>query len=287
MREEREKGKEEGKGETTSFEELAARAARCARDMWLNGWAEGGAGNLSVLVDPGRPGGAHGKREKAPWVEAGFELPELAGAAFLVSARGSLFRCIRESPLEGCGVIELDSQGGRYRTVRGFEPAGAPSSEIPSHLAGHAARIRAGAWGAGCALAHAHAPNLVALTSALSPDTISLTRLLWSMHSECIALFPEGIEVADWCLPGSQDLSGATARGLERRRLVVWPFHGVVAAGRSLDEAIGLIETVEKACEIYLKAAAAGGAAARLGEKELRAIAAQFGVTPDPEVLGP
>jgi hypothetical protein len=43
---------------------------------------------------------------------------------------------------------------------------------------------------------------------------------------------------------------------------------------------------VEKACEIYLKAAAAGGAAARLGERELRAIAAQFGVTPDPEMLG-
>jgi rhamnulose-1-phosphate aldolase len=254
--------------------------------MWLNGWAEGGAGNLSVWVDPGGPGGAVEGREDAPWIEAGLELPELAGAAFLVSARGSLFRCIRESPLEGCGVIELDSRGGRYRAIRGFAPAGAPSSEIQSHLAGHAARVRAGSWGEGCALAHAHAPSLVALTCALSPDTISLTRLLWSMHAECIALFPEGIEVAAWCLPGSPDLSRATVRGLEKRRLVVWPFHGVVAAGRTLDEAVGLIETVEKACEIYLKAAAAGGAAARLGERELRAIAAQFGVTPDPEMLG-
>jgi len=270
----------------SSFDALVARTMRCARDMWLNGWAEGGAGNLSVWVDPGAPGGAEGARRDAPWTEAGLELPELAGAAFLVSARGSLFRCVRERPLEGCGVIELDSRGGRYRVIRGFEPAGAPSSEIPSHLAGHAARVRAGTWGEGCALAHAHAPNLVALTCALSPDTISLTRLLWSMHSECIALFPEGIEVADWCLPGSQDLSRATARGLEKRRLVAWPFHGVVAAGRSLDEAIGLIETVEKACEIYLKAAAAGGPAARLEEKALREIAAQFGVTPDPEILG-
>jgi rhamnulose-1-phosphate aldolase len=77
----------------------------------------------------------------------------------------------------------------------------------------------------------------------------------------------------------------ATARGLERRRLVVWPFHGVVAAGRSLDEAVGLIETVEKACEIYLKAMAAGGPSTCLGESELRKVAQRFGVTPDPEIL--
>ncbi|MCF8062666.1 MAG: rhamnulose-1-phosphate aldolase [Deltaproteobacteria bacterium] len=270
----------------SSFDALVERTARCARDMWLNGWAEGGAGNLSVRVDPARLGGVEGVREEAAWIEAGFELPELGGAAFLMSARGSLFRCIQDRPREGCGVIELDPGGGRYRVIWGFEPAGSPSSEIQSHLAGHAARVRAGDRGEGCALAHVHASNLVALTCALSPDTISITRLLWSLHSECIALFPEGIEVAGWCLPGSPALSRATVRGLEKRRLVLWPFHGVVAAGRSLDEAVGLIETVEKAAGIYLKAAAAGGPSARLGEKELTEIAERFGVTPDPEILG-
>ena len=38
-------------------------------------------------------------------------------------------------------------------------------------------------------------------------------------------------------------------------RLVVWAQHGIYAAGSSLDDAFGLIETVEKAAEIYLKIA--------------------------------
>ena len=38
-------------------------------------------------------------------------------------------------------------------------------------------------------------------------------------------------------------------------RLVVWAQHGIYGTGRSLDEAFGLIETAEKAAEVYLKIA--------------------------------
>ncbi len=249
--------------------------------MWLNGWAEDGAGNLSVRMEPGLLKGVEGVREDSRWFDTGWKAPELGGAAFLMSARGSLFRCLRDRPSEGCGVIRLDGEGERYKVVWGFEREGAPSSEIQSHMAVQAAGTLSGAP----AVVHVHAPNVIALTCSNVPDTVSLTRLLWSLHSECIALFPEGIEVAPWSLPGSEALSRATARGFLKRRLMVWPFHGVVAAGRSLDDAIGLIETVEKASEIYLKAAAAGGPNAWLTEDDLRAVAARFGVAPDEEIL--
>ena len=38
-------------------------------------------------------------------------------------------------------------------------------------------------------------------------------------------------------------------------RLVVWANHGIYGAGKTMDEAFGLIETVEKAAELYLKIA--------------------------------
>ncbi len=42
---------------------------------------------------------------------------------------------------------------------------------------------------------------------------------------------------------------------METARLVVWSQHGIYGAGVDLDETFGLIETAEKAAEIYLKIA--------------------------------
>lgn len=277
--------KRKGLGDV-SFDSLLEHTVGCARDLWLKGWAEGGAGNLSVRVDPALLQGMSGVHQNQAWLETGWKVPELGGVSFLVSARGGLFRCMQDRPCESCGVIELDRDGAHYRKVWGFEPDGVPSSELPSHLAAHAADAARGGGGrGGSAVVHVHATNLVALTCARRLDTVSLTRLLWSCHAECVALFPEGIEVAAWCLPGSTELSAATARGLDKRRLVLWPFHGVIAAGCRLDEAVGLIETAEKASEIYLRACVAGGTANRLTDQALRDIAAHFGVVPDQGIL--
>ena len=38
-------------------------------------------------------------------------------------------------------------------------------------------------------------------------------------------------------------------------RVVVWALHGIYGAGKTLDETFGLIETVEKASEIFMKTA--------------------------------
>ena len=47
----------------------------------------------------------------------------------------------------------------------------------------------------------------------------------------------------------------ATAKKMETARLVVWAQHGIYGAGKDLDETFGLIETAEKAAEIWLKIA--------------------------------
>ena len=51
--------------------------------------------------------------------------------------------------------------------------------------------------------------------------------------------------IRDRC--GTNEIGAATAKKMEEFRLVVWSMHGIYGAGRTMDEAFGLIETVEKA----------------------------------------
>ena len=93
------------------------------------------------------------------------------------------------------------------------------------------------------------------------------------------------VSYVDWRLPGSEELARATGRIMERRSMVLWQYHGIVAAGPDLDAAFGLIDTAEKAADIYLKVAALGPVERRLNREQLRALAQRFSVEPDPEIL--
>ena len=54
---------------------------------------------------------------------------------------------------------------------------------------------------------------------------------------------------------GRAEIGEATAEKMRTARLVVWSMHGIYGAGKDLDETFGLIETAEKAAEIYMKIA--------------------------------
>lgn len=55
-----------------------------------------------------------------------------------------------------------------------------------------------------------------------------------------------------WMLCGTKEIGKATAEKMKNFRLVIWGMHGIYGAGKTLDEAFGLIETVEKAAQIYM-----------------------------------
>jgi rhamnulose-1-phosphate aldolase len=86
-------------------------------------------------------------------------------------------------------------------------------------------------------------------------DEREFTRTLWQMCTECIVVFPDGVNVLPWMLCGTNEIGVATAEKMETARLVVWAQHGIYGAGKDLDETFGLIETAEKAAEIYMKIA--------------------------------
>ena len=256
---------------------------RTARDLWRKGWAERNAGNASVRLRPQDT--SPPAPEAATWRPIGAAVPTLARERFLLTAAGSNMRTLDQDPDRGLGLVELDAAGEAYRIAWGFTHGGLPTSELMPHLLAHAARGVA-TGGTDRAILHTHPIHLIALTYALDLDTPTLSRLLWEMHTECIVFFPEGVGFVPWALPGSRALAEATAKVLERRSAALWAHHGVAAAGPDLDTAFGLIETAEKAAEIYLKASAAGPLARCLTTEQLSSLAETFGVVPDPEILG-
>jgi rhamnulose-1-phosphate aldolase len=266
----------------TGMQKLVDTVARTARELWLRGWAERNAGNLSYRLRPEDLSGA--ALEEEPWHDLGAHLPDVAGRRFLLTATGSFFREMEQAPERDLGVIEVEGSGRRYRTIWGYREGGGPTSELLPHLRAHAARIRTGQDGERAVL-HTHPTNLIALTYAVPLTTHDLTRLLWEMHTECIVVFPRGCGFLDWRLPGSEEQARATEEVFEKRTLAVWQHHGVVALGIDFETAFGLVETAEKAAEIYLKAAALGPVSQRLGTDQLTALAQKFGVEPDPEIL--
>ena len=108
-------------------------------------------------------------------------------------------------------------------------------------------------------------------------DEKAFTRTLWQMETECMMVFPDGVNVLPWMVCGTNEIGEATAEKMKTARLVVWAQHGIYGAGRSLDETFGLIETAEKAAEVYLKIAHLPWKQT-LTDDDLHQIEARFGV---------
>ena len=51
---------------------------------------------------------------------------------------------------------------------------------------------------------HAHPANTIALTFALPLTDEAFTRELWEMISECSIVFPAGIGIVHWMVPGGR-----------------------------------------------------------------------------------
>lgn len=63
---------------------------------------------------------------------------------------------------------------------------------------------------------------------------------------------PDGVGILPWLLCGTNSIGEATAEKMKEFRLVIWSLHGIYGAGKNLDETFGLVETVEKAAQIYI-----------------------------------
>lgn len=248
---------------------------RTAEEMYRHGWDERNSGNISLLLD-----GSFPELPVKRVLPMDFEAPELAGRCLLVTGTGKYFKNVKHDPECNLGLIRIAEHGAEL--LWGFSDGGTFTSELPAHLMSHTARLAIDPRQR--VIMHCHPANLLAMTYVHNNDEREFTRTLWQMCTESMIIFPDGIGVLPWMLCGTTEIGRATAEKIKLTRLVVWAQHGIYGSGNTLDEAFGLIETAEKAAEIYLKIAHLPRLYT-LSDEQLRQIAKRFNVTPREEFL--
>ena len=226
---------------------------RMANDGWEQGWHERNGGNLSYRIKPEEVEEVKSfLKEDGSWQEIGTSVPDLAGEYFMVTGSGKYFRNVILDPEDSCCIIKLDDKGEKYQIQWGLVNGGRPTSELPSHLMNHEVKKKA-SGGKHRVIYHAHTTNVIALTFVLPLKDEVFTRELWEMATECPVVFPSGIGVVGWMVPGGRDIAVATSELMKKYDVAIWAHHGMFASGEDFDLTFGLMHTVEKSAEILVK----------------------------------
>ena len=136
-----------------------------------------------------------------------------------------------------------------------------PSSEWRFHRDLYAARPEVGA------VLHAHSPFAVSLAC--------LRRDIPPFHYMIARFGGDTVRCADYALFGSQALSDAALLAMRERKACLLANHGLLVAGRDLDEALALAIELEELCEQYWRACQLG-APVLLSDDEMTEVIAKF-----------
>ena len=231
---------------------------RMCNDGWEQGWHERNGGNLSYRIkDEEIESVKDDLSFDGEWKAIGTCVPQLAGEFFLVTGSGKFFRNVILKPEESIGIIKVDGSGENYQICWGLEGGARPTSELPSHLMNHEVKKRV-TNGLHRVIYHAHTPNVIALTFVLPLTSEVFTRELWEMATECPVVFPDGIGVVDWMVPGGRDIAVKTSELMEDFNVAIWAHHGMFCSGEDFDITFGLMHTVEKSAQILVKVMSMG-----------------------------
>ncbi|MEG2006315.1 MAG: rhamnulose-1-phosphate aldolase [Raoultibacter sp.] len=253
---------------------------RLCNDGWLQGFHERNGGNLTYRMTPTEVSMCRSffNEGSSAWVSLGVQANNLCGEYFLTTGAGVYLRNVGLDPVAMVGIVEINAAGDAMRTVWGFKNGGRPTSEFPSHYLCHAARKAA--TNDRCRVVyHAHPTNAIALSFAAPLDARTISRILWRSMPECIMVFPHGIGVVPFMVPGSIELAQASAALMETYDAVLWAQHGLLCSGSDFDDAFGLMHTIEKSAEIHARACALvekDGFRQTITDSDLRAIAASL-----------
>lgn len=252
-------------------------------NMWNLGWDERNGGNISYLLEESEVKEYVDVDNVCRKMDLPFTVKELANKYFIVTGSGKYFKNVMDDPSNNIGIIRVSEDGMYIDILWGYEDGGRPTSELAAHFMSHINRLELDKNHR--VVIHTHATNLLAMTFIHELDTKKITKTLWQMCTECLVVFPDGVGIIPWMLPGSDEIGRATAEKMKEHRLVIWPQHGIFGVGTSMDEAFGLIETAEKAAIIYMLITASGGMKNSMTDLELDELARGFGVSPLKGVL--
>ncbi|EMW5628219.1 TPA: rhamnulose-1-phosphate aldolase [Enterococcus faecalis] len=250
-------------------------------DMWQKGWDEYNGGNISYRLTESEVENlledfsdtSYQFYEKSIKIKNLMEVPEIVqGEYLLITASGSHFRYLKEQPEIDTGIVRLTENG--YEIIAGYNTGKYPTSEIFMHILSHAARLSQNKEHR--VVIHNHATNIVLYSLLNEVTSESLTKDLWSVLTESVVVFPDGISVLPWEVPGTHEIGVATGELLKDCRLVVWAKHGVLSTGTDFEDCFGLIETANKAAGLALELQRISGKSLKenniLSDDDLRAV---------------
>ncbi|MBP3878140.1 MAG: rhamnulose-1-phosphate aldolase [Lachnospiraceae bacterium] len=253
---------------------------RICMDGWEQGWHERNGGNLTYRmseedVEACRP------YFKTPgdWVDMGVRAENQACEYFMTTGSGRYFRNTDIFPDETFGIVEINDRGDAWRIVWGLENGARPTSEFPAHFMNHSVRKEV-TGGTNRVIYHCHPVNVIALTFILPLTDRDFSRVLWQSMTECPVIFPEGVGVVEWMVPGGPEIALATCELMKKYQAAIWAHHGLFASGPDFDTAFGLAHTIEKSAEIYMHILSTGQPVRQtITDDDLRAVGKAFGVT--------
>ena len=253
---------------------------RLCDDGFRMNWHERNGGNLSYRMKQEEVAAvAEDLSKESPWLPIKTTVKELAGEFFMVSGSGKFMRNMILDPKANACIIEVDGEGKSYRICWGLGEGERPTSELPTHLMNHEIKKRLTS-GRYRVIYHAHPTNLIALTFVLPLTDADFTRELWEMATECPVVFPGGIGVVPWMVPGGRAIAVETSRLMADYDAVVWAHHGLFCAGEDFDLTYGLMHTVEKSAEILVKVRSMTDTKRQtITPAQFRELAVDFGVS--------
>lgn len=229
---------------------------RTTANMYRLGWDERNGGNISYMLE---------EEEVAEYLDlnrvirtiplmgvnaADFDASPIEGKIFIVTGTGKYFKNVEVDPETNLGIVRIAKGGKGVELLWGYKDGGRPTSEFPAHMMSHMARLKVDPENR--VIMHTHPTNTLAMNFVHELDEKKFSHTLWEMCTECIVVFPEGVGILPWMLCGTNSIGVATADKMKDFRVVIWALHGVYGAGKTMDETFGLIETVEKAAQIYM-----------------------------------
>lgn len=260
--------------------------AKMANEGCLRGWHERNGGNLSYRIKTEEIESVKALLDfSKEFVPIGATVKNLKNEYFLVSGSGKYFANIKGDEVNNIAIIEIDDSGEKYRILWGLESGGRPTSELPAHLMNHSVKKDA-TNGEHRVIYHAHPVNSIAITFVLPLDSKVISHLLWEMMTECPIIFPQGIGVVEWMVPGGEEIAIASSELMKKFDAILWAHHGVFCSGVDFDLTFGLMDTIEKAAEILVKVYSMSGIKQTISDDGFRKLGKAFKVNINEDYLG-
>ena len=254
------------------IKQLLPQVARVAQYLWERGWAEKGAGNLSINVTALFQQKELDRLSASPFFPLSKPLPGLARSLFLVSGTGTRMRDMALAPAEGLCFVYIGNSGSVFHLPGNHEGNPLrPTSELVTHLLVQQQLLQKKSRER--VVLHSHVTELIALTQfALFKSQQAVNSLLWSMHPETMLFVPDGVGFVPYMLAGTEQIARETLAKLENHKAVLWEKHGCLAIGETLDEAFDILDILAKSAGLYLTCKSTGMDPVGLSASQLEEI---------------